>query len=132
MTAITKDLLKQLRVDMNAALLAVAQKHGVSISTGNASFNAEQATFKVDILQSGTTSQDAHMDKMASALALAKFYYPNVDAAATYSFRGEKFKIVGYNTRAKGFPFIIECLSNGKNFKAAAADMGTRYQVVPA
>lgn len=47
---ITRDLLRTLRTDIDAALLAVAKKHGVMLTMGNASFTSDNATMKMSIV----------------------------------------------------------------------------------
>lgn len=46
---ITRQLLRDIRADVDAALVAIAKKHGVLLSMGNASFTAESATMKMNI-----------------------------------------------------------------------------------
>jgi hypothetical protein len=118
--AITKDLLRALRVEIDAALAEVGKRHGVSLATGNASFTETQATFKLLVLAGeGKTTVDARKEKLAEALAYLKVYYPKLDTTVTYMDRGRAYKITGYNGRSRVAPIIIT-RDDGKTFKIAA------------
>lgn len=68
-----KNLLQQIRVDMNAALTAVAKKHGLKqLTAGNCSFDpAGCFTFKVDgVTGSGLSKTGALYENMRSTYGL--------------------------------------------------------------
>jgi hypothetical protein len=46
---LSKEILKVLRADINAALVAVGKRHGVSIAAGNCSFGPLTASFKLEV-----------------------------------------------------------------------------------
>jgi hypothetical protein len=56
MTNIDRALLKALRADIDAALMAVGQKHGVAIEATTASFTTNSATFKLLVVSADTSA----------------------------------------------------------------------------
>lgn len=56
---ITKELLRQLRQDINTALGAVADVHGIKLEAGKASFTDSTFTFKLDGIVKGGKSNEA-------------------------------------------------------------------------
>jgi hypothetical protein len=53
---ITRELMKTLRTDVDAALLAISKKHGVLLSLGNGRFTASDATFKLNVTDAGASA----------------------------------------------------------------------------
>lgn len=68
MTTISRDLLRALRADIDAALASVGAKHGVPLSTGNASFTTDSATIKLMV---ATTPEGGACGLKASHLKAA-------------------------------------------------------------
>lgn len=58
-TTMTPELLKTLRVDINAALAEIAKKHGVVVRAGNCSYTNLTATMKLEM---AITGGDATVD----------------------------------------------------------------------
>lgn len=98
--------LRQLRADMNQALDAVAQKHGITIKAGNARFTENNVTFKIE---AGIIGSDG-IAKSKERIALEKLYPQYADKAVKLmGKRGPvSGKVVGYNSRAKKYPFQVE------------------------
>jgi hypothetical protein len=65
---ITRQLLRDIRVDVDAALVAIAKRHGVLLSMGNASFRETDATMKMNI----TLADKATVAAVASGGVSAK------------------------------------------------------------
>ena len=117
---ITPEFLQILRADMNQALAFVAQKHGISLQVGRASYTAKEATFKlVAMAEEGKTIQDVKQEKMGDALSVARLMYKDIDFDAIYKdIRGKRFKITGYNRRAPKHCFLITDQADGKVYTA--------------
>lgn len=49
MKTIDKSALKDLRVEIDAALKVIADRHGISLTAGNASYTTNTATFKLHL-----------------------------------------------------------------------------------
>lgn len=119
MANITVEMLKALREDFNEALVVIGKKHGITISAGNANCTRDGkiGQFKLDLVNAelsvdGATARDV---KMEASLSRAKIMYPDLDLSATYkSPRLGALTIVGYNSRAREYPFIVKTASGDK------------------
>lgn len=121
-TQINKEICKQLRVEMNEAIRAKLAEYGLEGEFLNGSFDSELVTFKVDIKIAG--SLDKRDKQLADSLTWYAKYMAdelNVDVNAIldkeYRNGRDKFKLVGYNAKAKSYPLIMENLGNGKQYK---------------
>lgn len=109
----TKELIREIRDDVNAALAEVARKHGLAIHAGNASFDTNAATFK---LVCSTVAEDGKaMTPEASAYQQVAGMFGWVPLFSTISIGRDEYTVVGYNSRARKQPVIVE--RNGKRFK---------------
>ena len=125
-TVITRDLLKALRTEMDAALKAVAERHGLLITTGNASFGPTAATFKLAVAVKGAgvseSSEDARTVKAASDWKMqAGLYGLNPEwLGERFSVNGNFYRVIGLMPRRPKFPVLAEKIqvggaSSGKN-----------------
>ncbi len=80
---------------------------GFEIHVGNASYNDVQVTFKVEVRESGAGS--------AEELALDRFAgFYQLDTSKVYKDRsGDSFSLVGYKSRARKNPWIVQKLGIG-------------------
>lgn len=53
MTTINRELLRVLRAEIDEALLALGNKHGLALNVGTASFSDTAATFKLTVAVKG-------------------------------------------------------------------------------
>jgi hypothetical protein len=68
---VSRDLLKAIRADLDAAIAAVGQKHGVTLKTGNASFTETSFTFKLNgTIVGAPTVEASSMAMLGSLLGL--------------------------------------------------------------
>ena len=118
--AISKDLLKALRVDIDAALAEVGKKHGVSLTQGNTRYSVSTFTTKIEGIVLNSSSTGTTSTEQAKYTSEAPIC--GIDPASygkSFIDRGTKFKIVGINRKAKKYPII------------AQNDNGTRYKFGP-
>lgn len=112
-----KDTLKALRDDMNEALAAVAEKYGVKINVGSASYDAMglSCSYKLEVeatqTEDGTEAARAKFECYAALFGLAAEDYHN-----TFDYFGIEYRIVDLNLKARKKPLIIENMSNGKHY----------------
>ena len=118
MAALTKTNVSVIRADLNAALAAVAKKHGVDFTLGTIRFSAESMAVKLTgaVRGAGATApadvKTQALGKMGKFLLGDKF-----DEKSKYhSMSLGTVKIVGFNSRAPKFPFIVQT-TDGKKFK---------------
>ena len=115
-TTINRDVLTALRIDLDAAIAAVAAKHGVSMKTGSARFSSAAATMKVEI---ATISATGEVISKTLAALRANYKWLGLTEAqmnATIHIAGRRYKLAGYNSRRYAKPFEITCLDNGKTY----------------
>ena len=129
MTALTKTQVSQLRADITKALAAVTAKHGVDFSIGTIRFDADKMSGKLTgvVRGAGGTSVTAPVDLKALALAKVgkRILGASFDDAAKYhSLSLGTVKVVGYNSRAKAYPFIVQT-TGGKRYKVTAMSAQT-------
>jgi hypothetical protein len=110
----TKELIRQIRDDVNAALAEVGRKHGLAIHAGNATFDTNAAAFK--LVCSTVSDCGRAMTPEASLYDNLANQFGWVPLFSTISIGVDEYAVVGYNSRARKQPVIVE--RNGKRFKA--------------
>ncbi len=120
MAEITRELLRVLRADINAALESVGAKHGVVIAAEGASFTATEAKFKLMVSGTAAPGETPRAARLANTLGVYKAMYPAIDFDAKYrNSRGETLTIEGYNSRARSMPFILAVEGEDKRYKCS-------------
>jgi len=114
---------KRLRDELDKVLAPLGMKLGLDISAGNATFTAENATFKVKI---ATLSADGTVrDEEAEAFKKGAVLYglkPEMLNTTFKGWNGETFEIVGLATRSRKYPVLAKDKS-GKTFKFPIAQV---------
>lgn len=91
MKEFTKPLLREIRVDLDAALATVAAKYGIELRAGNCSFTANTITWKVEGAVPGESKERGYYRANREWLGL-----PELGAQFTAR-TGKHFTIVGLN-----------------------------------
>ena len=121
-TEINREVCKQLRVDMNEAIKAKLEEYGLEGEFLNGSFDDELVTFKVDIKIAGamdkrdkqlSSSLNWYVKHLANTFELDEELILNEE----YESQGGKYKLVGYNSKAKSYPLIMEDMESRKKYK---------------
>lgn len=121
-TKFTKQNLQALRVDIQAALTAVGEKHGIQLTYGNASFNSTGLTFSGKLAgavidsDGSVASQEAQDFKTYAALYDMK---PE-DLGFQFEHDGAMHEIIGLSRKAPKYPILVKNLSNQKTYKFTA------------
>lgn len=121
----SRPALKMLREEFQAAIDAVAAKHGLTGDLGNIRYNREgtQFTTKMTIETAGNAQVKA--DDKAE---MFQFYARGEGLEASdfgklFDYAGHKdLRIVGYNTRAKKYPISLEN-ADGRGFKVSGSQI---------
>jgi len=129
-TQINRDVCKKLRVDMNEAIRSKLEEYGLEGEFLNGSFDSELVTFKVDIKIAG--AMDKRDKQLSSSLSwYVKYLAEDLEvdeeeilnkeysefSGDTNWRRSTYYKLVGYNSKAKRYPLIMENMKNGKKYK---------------
>jgi len=123
-TEINRDVCKQLRVDMNEAIRSKLEEYGLEGEFLNGSVDNELVTFKVDIKIAG--AMDKRDKKLSDSLTWYAKYIPEelgVDKDdilnKEYRMGVTRYKLIGYNSKAKAYPIIMQDIKTGKKYKFA-------------
>ena len=112
----TKETVKILRTEINAmlqdlgALPCLQHLEGLDISAGHCRFDQDEANFKLSIKIKGAKSQSE------KALDLYADHY-GLDVSKIAKEQGKSFALIGYNYKASKYPFELQDLATGKEYK---------------
>lgn len=103
-TQINRDFLKGIRAEIDEALKAIAEKHNVSLKTGNGGYDRDYTNghFKLEIHQ---ISDDGEV--IPTELKDLRRLQPDAEGK-TVIINGKSHTVVGYNVRARKNPFTIK------------------------
>jgi hypothetical protein len=109
--------------EIEAAVKAIAAKHGVSIKVARSTFS-NGPTMDVKLACAVIASDGVVVDKDASALDQLGGLLGLVDGARgkTFTYGRKPYKLVGYRNSGGRMPFIGEC--DGKRYKFAIEALG--------
>lgn len=121
MTALTKPQIAAIRADIATALAAVTKKHGIDFTLGNIRFGADIMSGKLSGVVRGAAGTSVSTPVDPKALALAKLGKSLLGAKfdPNAKYRSPSLglvNVVGYNSRAKAYPFVV-VTSTGKRYK---------------
>lgn len=121
-TALDPIVLRRLREDFDRALAPVAEKYGLKITTGKATYLPALATFKMEVATIGADgtveSKDAvNFKRYAGMIGLS----PD-DLGKPVVLRGTKFTIAGFLPRSGRYPMLMR-REDGKMFKFGEDDV---------
>jgi hypothetical protein len=106
---ITRATVRGLREEMEEALAAIGQRHGIQVKVGRASFTPVNVTFKVEL---AVVKKDGNkpvvMDKQATDFQRYAFRYGLTPQHLFRRFRHENFTytIIGARPRKRRFPIL--------------------------
>ena len=129
MNSITKDLLRDLRVDIDAALVAVGAKHGVKLLAGNASFLASNATFKLNVslldeTGEAVSKEAADLKRYREMLGLTFDQLTQV-----FTLGMHRYTLAGYRNRGSTRPFLMRRIDNDKIYLGTREDIDRAFGI---
>ena len=108
MTTFTRSMLTNLRSVLQSTL-DKADFDNMTIDVGNCSYTGGEATFKVKcILKGAKTREQIDLEYYADL--------HGIDTTAIAKLQGEDMSIVGYKSRARKKPWILQRLRDGAEF----------------
>ena len=113
MTEFTRSQLNLLRKQLQAALDGAVDTENITsdikIEVGNCSYSGGEATFKVKcILKGAKTREQLDLEYYAEL--------HDIDTTAIAKLQGEDMSIIGYKSRARKKPWILQRLRDGAEF----------------
>jgi len=121
---INKDVMTQLRYDIDTALAAIGGKHGLTLKVGNGTwdFGGQTAKYSVNISVPGTSKDQEDL----------KNTYPEYVNKEIVLGDGKRYKVVGLAPR--GSSFIVARLTDGKRYRvkqlAVTRQLGAKTNAV--
>ena len=106
---LTRKTLQEIRVQLNE-VLAKTNIDGIEITLGNATFDSDNATFKLKLKVEGALSHDEQALQQMSKLM-------NLDTTKETTIDGMRCKLVSYKNKAPKFPWVIQDLDTSKRYK---------------
>jgi hypothetical protein len=115
--------LKNVRADIDSALLAIKQKYGITIQLGNISYSPDKATSRLTMIAVGDAA--AATDPRAAALAKAQAEFKRAASSfglkpeqfgATFTFGRDTYKLAGLKPRSPKRPVLGTSLRDGKTY----------------
>ena len=86
-----------------------ADIEGATIKIGNCSFTEGEATYKVNVLLDGGKSKEqTALEQMATLMSL--------DTSKIATLEGMKVSLVGYNSKARKRPWVIQNLTTAQKY----------------
>jgi hypothetical protein len=122
MTTFTKSQMAKVRADLDKALSSVGALHGIDFSIGTIRFGAEtMRTTLSGVMRgaAGTSTATKTDPKLVAFLTRGArlLGHPSINENDKFHSLGlGTVKFVGYNTRAKAYPFIVQT-TGGKRYK---------------
>jgi len=115
-SAFDRAALQKLRPELEAALVAVAAKHGITAKVGSCTFSPAEAKFKLIVTTAGVDHEKAEAERqlfvdMAPAYGLKPEWFGGV-----CEINRKPYKIVGIKPQSRSYPVICERI-DGKRFK---------------
>ena len=111
MTQFSRSQLNELRKQMQNSLNLFADKTDMKIEVGNCSYRGGEATFKVKVLMEGAKTRE--QEDLEYYAELHK-----LDLTKIAKLMGEDMSLVGYKSRARKKPFVLQRLRDGAAFVA--------------
>ena len=111
MSQFTRQQLNTIRKQMQNALNMFADKTDITIEVGNCSYRGGEATYKVRVLMEGAKTREQE----------ALEYYAELhklDLTMIAKLMGEDMSLVGYKSRARKKPWVLQRLRDGAEFVA--------------
>ena len=111
MSQFTRKQLDTIRKQMQNALNVFADKTDITIEVGNCSYRGGEATYKVKVLMEGAKTREQE----------ALEYYAELhklDLTMIAKLMGEDMSLVGYKSRARKKPWVLQRLRDGAEFVA--------------
>lgn len=119
-TSFEKQTFTFLRAEIDAALNAVAAKHGITLKIGNISFDAGKFSTKLEGKCEASGDQEQKM-----AIQMARLY--DIDATKTYTKAdGTTMTIVRFDSKKRKMPWILRA-QDGKMYQISDEEAKRRF-----
>ena len=117
-TIMTPALCDQIRTELNAALPAIAEKLGITLKTGNASYSREgTATFKLEAAVFSTAGEALSKEAVAFKQLATTYGLVAGDLGREFSTHQGTYIVTGAAPKSYKFPILCRNKADGKIYK---------------
>ncbi len=124
-TSFTRETVKLLRKEINKTLAPLSKKLGIEFDLGTIRFTPYE--MRVKLTGTANKKEVASKKKEEDANNFKVFgRYSGLDPSdlgKTFTFNGNQFKVVGWNTKARKNAVKLQRLPDGKGFKCSVAQL---------
>ena len=106
---LTRHMVKELRETLDNILRDNERLEQFNVTVGNASFNDDEATFKLNIRVKGAKSQSEKDLELYGNMN-------NLDLEKVSKIDGKTFKLSGFRRKARSKPYLIKQLGTDKEY----------------
>ena len=125
---ITRTTLKLFREDFKNAVSNLESKYGVIIDMGTISFDENSFSAKITA-NNGKNETDVEKTQFEQNVSLYKSYgLSKCDYGKIFIADGKKYRLVGFKTKARKNPFVIEDIKK-KKFVCSAEFLGLKCKL---
>ena len=107
----TRPNIKRVQAEIDKALAAIGERHGIQIKTGAGNFSPTSVKLKLEM----AVISDGGVAKTPGRVALELHYPQYVDKIVTVN--GKQGKVVEYHSKKWKNPFIVETLNRKDKYK---------------
>ena len=120
-TQFDKGTLKDFRTELDILLKKYEKKCGVELKSGGIRYTSNTVTVKVEGKVEGTLTDEAKTLELFSDFKFGDRI--RIDQLG-------EVKLVGYKTRSRKYPFIVEAVHTGKRYKLSQSHIDNRVNIV--
>lgn len=131
MKTITKEDLKKLRAELDAALPDIAEKLGMKLKVGNGSYDATTATFKIEAAMLDESGKAQTKEARYFELYCEQFGLHKDDLNKTFATPTGGFQVIGILPRSYKFPILVKEISTNKEYKYPAEFVKNKLHPTP-
>ena len=106
---LTRHMVKELRETLDNILRDNERLEQFNVTVGNASFNDDEATFKLNIREKSSKSQSEKDLELYSNMH-------NLDLEKVSELDGKTFKLSGFRRKARSKPYLIKQVGTDKEY----------------
>ena len=99
--------------DLRDKLQSMVEMEGYEVTVGNASFNDDEVTFKLNLRVEGASSQAEKDLEQWSTIH-------NLDLTKTAKIDGKTFMLSGYRRKARTKPYLMKDMASGNEYIATS------------
>jgi hypothetical protein len=113
---ITKESLRGLVVDIEAALKCVGEKHNLSIVSGGCSYSSNEATVKLNVVTNKANGETTTKEELDFMNHCHKFNLSKDDFGTEFFANGGAYTVIGLKPRSSKYPLIGKCSRTGNSY----------------